>query len=378
MSCIKKIKTCEIFGDTIFPRIFLFNQEPQIVTAFIQKSDEIKQTSVELVNESDVFNLDVKSLNLAVGKYSITYVMDIEIGGETIRNTFCIESLQIENRNNCGCNCDGDERSFEFIVELKEIKIDVDIIISQVNIGEGSGDLSSYAKRDASNLTNVIRWQNALDIYLATNANYKNDLQDLAINLNASNINLLNDDLISEIENRQESEAIIVQTISQLTTFVESLQNWKDSMTEDDVDNIINTISEVLEAFKNVPEGVDLIELFNSKLNVSSVVNNLTSVLTNVPLSAYQGNVLNGLINTLALSVDNKVDKDGAKVLSTNDFTSAYRTKLDGVETGANNYTLPSATATVVGGVKIWTGTKTAYDAIVTKDPTVFYYTEKY
>lgn len=46
------------------------------------------------------------------------------------------------------------------------------------------------------------------------------------------------------------------------------------------------------------------------------------------------------------------VKKDGAKVLSTNDYTTAEKQKLAGIADGANNYTLPPATATTLGGVK--------------------------
>ena len=48
-----------------------------------------------------------------------------------------------------------------------------------------------------------------------------------------------------------------------------------------------------------------------------------------------------------------KVDKVTGKQLSTEDYTSAEKTKLAGVESGANKYTLPVASATVSGGVKI-------------------------
>lgn len=40
--------------------------------------------------------------------------------------------------------------------------------------------------------------------------------------------------------------------------------------------------------------------------------------------------------------LSNKVDKVSGKGLSTNDFTAAYKTKLDGIATGANNYVHPS------------------------------------
>lgn len=47
-----------------------------------------------------------------------------------------------------------------------------------------------------------------------------------------------------------------------------------------------------------------------------------------------------------------KVDKESGKGLSSNDYTSAEKTKLQGIATSANNYSLPVATATVLGGVK--------------------------
>lgn len=44
--------------------------------------------------------------------------------------------------------------------------------------------------------------------------------------------------------------------------------------------------------------------------------------------------------------LNNKVDKISGKGLSTNDFTAAYKTKLDGIATGANNYVHPNDTNT--------------------------------
>lgn len=48
-----------------------------------------------------------------------------------------------------------------------------------------------------------------------------------------------------------------------------------------------------------------------------------------------------------------KVDKVEGKELSSNDFTDAYKTKLDGIAAQANKYVLPAATAEIIGGVKI-------------------------
>ena len=72
----------------------------------------------------------------------------------------------------------------------------------------------------------------------------------------------------------------------------------------------IDTITEVLKAFENAPEGT---------------------------------NIANALAG--------KVDKVDGKGLSTNDFTTAEKEKLAGIESGANAYVLPAAGASL-GGVK--------------------------
>lgn len=48
-----------------------------------------------------------------------------------------------------------------------------------------------------------------------------------------------------------------------------------------------------------------------------------------------------------------KVDKVEGKELSSNDFTDVYKTKLDGIAAQANKYVLPTATAEIIGGVKV-------------------------
>ena len=56
-------------------------------------------------------------------------------------------------------------------------------------------------------------------------------------------------------------------------------------------------------------------------------------------------------ITNLDGELDNKVDKETGKGLSSNDFTDDEKSKLDGIEEGANNYQLPVAGAEI-GGVK--------------------------
>lgn len=54
--------------------------------------------------------------------------------------------------------------------------------------------------------------------------------------------------------------------------------------------------------------------------------------------------------------LDNYVEKSDGKGLSTNDYTTAEKNKLAGIATSANNYTLPTATASTLGGVKVGSG----------------------
>lgn len=51
---------------------------------------------------------------------------------------------------------------------------------------------------------------------------------------------------------------------------------------------------------------------------------------------------LNGNMDILDTTVNNKVDKVTGKQLSTNDYTAAEKTKLAGIATGATNYTHPA------------------------------------
>src|SRR5574344_918294 len=47
------------------------------------------------------------------------------------------------------------------------------------------------------------------------------------------------------------------------------------------------------------------------------------------------------------------VRKEDGKGLSSNDYTTTEKTKLGSIEDSANNYTLPTASGTTLGGVKI-------------------------
>lgn len=73
---------------------------------------------------------------------------------------------------------------------------------------------------------------------------------------------------------------------------------------------------------------------------------------------------------TLWNTIVNKVDKETGKVLSTNDFTSAYKSKVDGITTGATKVESSSTN----GNIKINSTEKTVYTHPANHDDR--YYTE--
>ena len=59
------------------------------------------------------------------------------------------------------------------------------------------------------------------------------------------------------------------------------------------------------------------------------------------------------LISKIKLALSGKVDTISGKQLSTNDYTNDEKNKLAGIAAGANAYALPTASASVLGGVKV-------------------------
>lgn len=66
-----------------------------------------------------------------------------------------------------------------------------------------------------------------------------------------------------------------------------------------DPDQFVDTIREILEIFQNYPEGQTIIDALAAKVNVSDIVNNLTTDSAVLPLSAAQGVALNERIEDL-------------------------------------------------------------------------------
>lgn len=76
---------------------------------------------------------------------------------------------------------------------------------------------------------------------------------------------------------------------------------------------------------------------------------NATAIANEIERATGVEDALNNDVNQLYTQ---KVDKVEGKGLSTNDYTTAEKQKLAGIEANANNYTLPKASSSVLGGVK--------------------------
>lgn len=182
---------------------------------------------------------------------------------------------------------------------------------------------------------------------------------------------------IGEHNTNTESHGDIRNLIADLTTRLNALANSTDT----DLDQMAELV-DYIKANRDLIESVT-----TSKVSVDDIVDNLTSVgVANKPLSANRGaelansiNDLTDVINTHKTNVENehttirkefanadsalktelntaisgKVDKVSGKGLSTNDFTTEEKNKLAGIAAGANAYTLPTATSSDLGGVKI-------------------------
>lgn len=107
---------------------------------------------------------------------------------------------------------------------------------------------------------------------------------------------------------------------------------------------------------------------------VTEIINGSPEALDTLQeLAAALGNDPN-FAATIATEIGKKVDKVAGKQLSDENFTAAEKQKLSTISNGANNYVLPQASSTVLGGVKSATTGTTAnrdYKVQVIEDDTM-------
>lgn len=113
----------------------------------------------------------------------------------------------------------------------------------------------------------------------------------------------------------------------------------------DSDDTTLDQLSEIVAYIKS---NRTLIEnVTTNKVNVSDIIDNLTTNVSNKPLSAAQGVAIKSLINSLQTAVNGKASSDhihDAATTSTAGFmSSGDKAKLDSIETGANKTVVDSA-----------------------------------
>ena len=97
--------------------------------------------------------------------------------------------------------------------------------------------------------------------------------------------------------------------------------------------------------------GVDIKDAHNAlivELEADTSAESLGAKNPNGEASTIQAELTN-----IYISLTGKIDKAEGKQLSTEDFTTEEKTKLAGIAEGANNYVLPEASTTILGGIKV-------------------------
>ena len=109
-------------------------------------------------------------------------------------------------------------------------------------------------------------------------------------------------------------------------------------------------------------------KIADSSVPANSVVTKKTSATSgNITTFTTGGDISDSGIAVTTIA--NKVDKVTGKGLSTNDYTTAEKNKLAGIAESANNYSLPDATSSTKGGVKIGSNISVSSGTIsLTKD----------
>lgn len=97
------------------------------------------------------------------------------------------------------------------------------------------------------------------------------------------------------------------------------------------------------------------VESLEGAVQVTSTVVNLGSANKATALKGTSLTYNNKNIATTDLipNISNKVDKESGKGLSSNDYTTAEKNKLSGIAANANNYSLPTAASSTLGGIKL-------------------------
>ena len=219
------------------------------------------------------------------------------------------------------------------------------------------------------------------------------------------NISTLQEDITGiegNVSTLTQSVSTLDTTVDGLNTTVEGLETDVTELqgTVSDVEGTVGTLQTNLNNKVDKVQGKglstnDFTNAYKTKLDGlnnyddTTVKQNITELQTDVgALETTVGNhtksietnttditTLKGNVQTLQTNLGNKVDKVTGKGLSTNDYTTTEKNKLAGIEANANNYTLPKASGTVLGGIKIGNNLKIDENGVVSATDTNTTYT---
>ena len=246
--------------------------------------------------------------------------------------------------------------------------------------GLSTNDYTTTEKEKLASLTNY------------NDTEIKSDITELQGNVGTlqSDVNTAKENistLQSDVTGVEESVGTLTQSVSTMDTTVKSLDTSVKGL-QTNVTELQGTVSDVEESVStlqtNLNNKVDKVQgkglstndftnEYKTKLdslnnyddttvteNIAELQSDISSLQTTVgnhtksiETNTTDITTLKGNVQTLQTNLGNKVDKVTGKGLSTEDYTTAEKNKLAGIEANANNYTLPKASGTVLGGIKI-------------------------
>ena len=196
-------------------------------------------------------------------------------------------------------------------------------------VGVSGSDMMSIASRSwMSTIDSVIQAINAITNHLSTHA-----IDDATTSVTGENNEEYGYDIKFIKKNFNGTSNDLLVTLPLATTSLNGVMSAEDKRRLDalyeimgeeiDSNALVDKITEVLDIFDSYPEGTRILDALALKVNISDIVDNLTSNISNKPLSAKQGYVLNGLITTLETNkinvsdiVDNLSTDNASKPLS--------------------------------------------------------------
>lgn len=419
MSCkALKLNSCEIKGSTFAGRKFTFANRDISEDTFIAKvrgfynSQTLAQIQGIEDDEGNVYFSKSTLENNSKGNYTIEYWATFEgIATELI----AVEDFKISLD---ACDC-GDSEDSTFTLTFTEETIEYSVEIAVINIGGGGGEsltpLQIKTRYESNANTNAFTDNEKTKLQGLQNYNDAPLITSIGNKVDKVNGKQLSDENYSATEKNK---------LANLQNFDPSALNSAIAQKVDKVEGKQLSTNDYTTAEKNKLAGLEL-SLFKGKFASVEALNlivgtagayayvgeagkrdisyiwddddvkwelNQSPSTAETPASVktkYESNPdtnaftdsektkLAGLNNfdpsAINTALGNKVDKDGAKVLSDNNFTNTLKTKLDGL----SNYTLPVASGMVLGGVKEVFLTQSQYDALTPKLADVKYHIEK-